>query len=287
MNAPMATPLQRIPCEDSFELAAEVFTATDARGVVVVAPALGVPRRFYSDYARYLCDRGLTTLIFDYRGTGNSIRGPVPGAQIRMADWGRYDIDAMLRWASERLKPRKLYLVGHSAGGQLPALAPGSEMLDALVFIAASAPALRYYPLRDKLGPAFLWHVAVPLFSRGRDHFPSRRLGFSSVDVPTGVMREWAQWSRSQTYLFSPEHQMDTTRYARLSVPLLSYCFLDDGYAPPAAVNALLDHYSAAQIEKREVPRPARGQIGHFGYFRERQRESLWRETADWLTQLG
>lgn len=275
-----------LACKDGYPLVAELFRSENPQAAVVVAAALGVPRRFYADYARHLATQGLTTLIFDYRGTGESTQGTVPGAQMQMADWGRYDIEAALGWCGRELKPKKLFLVGHSAGGQLPALAPSSEKLYGMVLIAASAPSLRYYPLRDKLGPAFLWHVAVPLFSRGRDQFPSKRFGFSSVDVPTGVMRQWAAWSRSPTYLFSPEHQMDTTRYARLSVPLLSYCFLDDGYAPPAAVNALLEHYSAAQIEKREIPKPAKGQIGHFGYFRERQRETLWRDTAEWLLRL-
>lgn len=276
----------RLSCADGYPLAAELHAAPAARGAVLVAPALGVPRRFYSDYARFLATQGFSTLVLDYRGVGDSAQGPVRGALMQMADWGRLDIEAALRWFETQLKPARIFLVGHSAGGQLPALAEASEKLSGMVLVAASAPALRYYPLRDKLGPAFLWHFAVPLFSRGRDQFPSKRLGFSSVDVPTGVMRQWAAWSRASAYLFSPEFQMDTARYARLSIPMLSYCFLDDAYAPPAAVNALLEHYPAAKIEKREVPKPAKGTIGHFGYFRERQRDTLWRDTADWLTRL-
>lgn len=276
----------RIRCRDGFELTADLIAAEQPRGVVVIAAALGVPRRFYAAYAQYLAAQGLTALSFDYRGIGDSRQGPVRGAQMRMADWGALDIDAVLAWAQRELQPQKLFLVGHSAGGQLPGLAPASEKLDGLVLVAASAPRMDYFPLRDKLGPGFLWHVAVPLFSRGRDQFPSKKLGFSSVDVPTGVMRQWAQWSRSSHYLFSPEHGMDTSRYTRLALPLLSYGFLDDGYAPPAAIDALLAHYPAARIEKREIAKPAQGTLGHFGYFRERQRDTLWRDTADWFMRL-
>jgi predicted alpha/beta hydrolase len=275
-----------LTCADGYPLAADWFAAESPRAAVVVAPALGVPRRFYTAFAQYLAARGFDTLVFDYRGIGDSAHGPLRGAQMRMADWGRYDIDAALAACGTRQTGLKRFLVGHSAGGQLPGLAPNSEQLSGLVCVAASAPRLDFYPLRDRLGPAFLWRLAIPLLGRSRDQFPSRRIGFSSVDVPAGVMRQWARWALSSDYLFAPEHGMDTTRYARLALPLLSYGFLDDGYAPPVAIDALLRHYRAAHVEKREIPKPIKGTLGHFGYFRERQRDTLWAETADWLTRL-
>jgi predicted alpha/beta hydrolase len=278
----------RIECTDRQVLAASLFEAGPAPGpVLVVAPALGVPRRFYGAFARFMAAQGMAVLTFDYRGSGGSAEGPVRGCDMRMQDWGERDLEAVLGWALHRYPGRRLCLVGHSAGGQLPGLAPLSERLDAMVLVAASAPHLRHYPLRSWPLLGLTWYLLGPLLSLGRDDFPTRRTGLGSTRVAAGVVAQWARWARSHDYLFDAAHALDTGRYARLALPVLSFCFEDDGYATPAAVDALLCHYPAARIARRVLPRAASGVIGHFGYFRERCRDTLWRETADWLLSAG
>lgn len=284
-TAAMPTETLTLNCADGYPLAATLFRATVPRGVVVLAPALGVPRRFYAAYAAFLAQQGFTALSFDYRGSGDSAEGPLRGRELRMADWGRLDIAAALDWAGSELRPARLFLVGHSAGAQLPGLAPQSERLDGMIFVAGSAPHLRHYPPRAWPMLALTWYLLGPLLAAGRDDFPARRTGLGSTRVAAGVVAQWARWARSRDYLFDVAHGLDTRRYARLALPLLSYAFDDDAYAPPAAVEALLRHYPAARIERRQVPRPARGAIGHFGFFREACAETLWRESADWLRQ--
>ena len=59
----------------------------------------------------------------------------------------------------------------------------------------------------------------------------------------------------------------------------------DDAFAPLPAVEALGRLYPNARWETRRVaPRDVGAKaLGHFGFFRERFRDSLWREAADWL----
>jgi predicted alpha/beta hydrolase len=191
-----------IRCADGVELAATRHAGGD-RAAVLIAPALGVPRRFYDSFAQYLAGRGFDVLSFDYRGLGESGRGCDPAA-IRLADWARLDLDAALRWLWEHTAASRRVLLGHSLGGQLPGLAPESEGLNAMIAIGASAPYPRLYPLLPRLRMLLLWRVLVPLLSRGRSHFPARRIGFSSVDVPAGPMRDWAGWGLRRNYLFDP-----------------------------------------------------------------------------------
>ncbi len=274
-----------IHCADGVELAATRFAGGD-RIAVLIAPALGVPRRFYDALAQYLAGRGFDVLSFDYRGLGDSGADREPGT-IRLADWGRLDLDAALAWLSTNTSARRRVLLGHSLGGQLPGLAPASAHLDAMVTIGASAPYPRLYPLLPRLRMLLLWRVLTPLLTRGRSHFPARRIGFSSVDIPAAAMRDWAQWGLQPEYLFDPALGLDTQRYAQLTVPLLAYSFADDDYAVRPAVEALLQRYASAQIEHRHIGRPqAAGRIGHFGFFHPRMRDSLWRDTADWLDAL-
>jgi predicted alpha/beta hydrolase len=55
--------------------------------------------------------------------------------------------------------------------------------------------------------------------------------------------------------------------------------------APLRAVEALAKLYPNARWETRPLTPHEVGAkaIGHFGFFRERFRDSLWREAADWL----
>ena len=273
----------RIVCDDGYPLGARVFAPPSAAAAMVIAPALAVPARFYAAYARFLAEQGYAVVVFDYRGSGESAHGPRRGRDMRMSDWGRHDLEAVLAWTRRELKPARLFLTGHSAGGQLIGLAPGSERLDGVVLVGATAPHLRYYPPRSWPKLLLTWYAMVPLLSRGRDRFPTRRTGLGNMPVASGAIAQWARWARSRDYLFTAPQGLDLSRYAALKMPLLSYCFLDDSYAPPAAVNALLRHYPAARIDRREVARPAQGSIGHFGYFRETQREGLWLDTLSWL----
>lgn len=271
-----------LSCADGVQLPATIERAPDtSRGSVVIAPALGVPRRFYAKFATALAARGYDTLCFDYRGVGEAAKA-LPPAEVVLADWGRQDLEAALAAARQSFAPTRRFLIGHSIGGQLPGLAPTAQGLDGMVFVAASAPHPSRYALRDRLRIELMWRVLVPLLGRGAI-FPARRLGFASTDLPSSVVRQWAAWGLKPDYLFDPVHGLDLRGYAGLRQPVLAYSFADDGYASRAAVEALHPHYPAVRLEHRHVSPPAGQAIGHFGYFKETQRERLWRETADWL----
>lgn len=271
-----------IATADGLTLQATVFgEPATARASVVIASALGVQRRFYRAFAHALAARGFAVWTFDYRAIGDSPAAPTGPPHMR--DWA-LDIDAVIEAAAAAAPGRKLLLVGHSCGGQLPGLAPGSEKLAGAVLVAATAPRADLYPLAHRIGLGLLWNVLIPWLSRGRDYLPARLMGPASSQFPAGVTREWARWARSRDYLFDPAHGLETSRYARLRLPILSLAFDDDRYAPPRAIEALLRHYPAAQIERR-VLRAADtgGALGHFGFFR--PRPGLWDATLDWMAR--
>jgi predicted alpha/beta hydrolase len=177
-----------------------------------------------------------------------------------------------------------VFLCGHSAGAQVVGLTPHAERLAGLVFIAGPRPHVSQDRGAYRVFSTLWWYVLVPLGSL-LAWFPARKLGFSSVDVPSGVTREWGRWARAPRYLFTPEFGIDTSRYAKLRVPLLAFSFSDDLYTPPASAAALLSEYPNAIVTRRAV-RPADAgarAIGHLGFFREAVRDTLWAETAAWV----
>jgi predicted alpha/beta hydrolase len=284
--SPQAEPLA-LTAADGQTLAASWFgtTSAPATAVLAIAAAMGVPRQFYARFAAHLAQHGIATLTFDYRGTGGSRPTMQRGRDVSLLDWGRQDLEAALTTASRRLPSRPVFLLGHSLGGQIIGLAPASESLAGAVYVAASLPHWRYWPAPGRYALAALWYVVVPTLSAARDTFPARRLRFSSVDVPSGVTRDWAHWARHRRYLFSPELGIDVARYRDLSLPVRAYVPLDDGYCPAAAAAALLDELPLAELECVRID-PAElglGPVGHFGFFREKMRDTLWAEVLAWL----
>ena len=72
-----------------------------------------------------------------------------------------------------------------------------------------------------------------------------------------------------------------------LGARMRAYAISDDPFAPLRAVEALADLYPRSRWETRRLAPRELGvpDIGHFGFFRERFRASLWRESADWLEE--
>jgi len=273
----------RIRCSDGFELPASLFAPAAPRAVLVVAAAMGVPRRYYGKFAADMAARGIAALTFDYRGIGEAAAALRDPAGTTFQDWGRLDLHAVLEHAYAAFPGVPVFLAGHSAGAQIVGLTAHAERLAGLVFVAGPRPHVSQDRGGYRIFSTLWWYVLVPLGSLLR-WFPARKLGFSSVDVPSGVTREWGRWARAPRYLFSPEFGIDISRYGKLRQPLLAWSFSDDRYTPPASAEALLSEYPNARVTRRPV-RPAdvgARAIGHLGFFRESLRDTLWRETAEW-----
>ncbi|HWI38023.1 MAG TPA: alpha/beta fold hydrolase [Burkholderiales bacterium] len=261
---------------DGYRLGATTF-GTGERAVLVM-PATGVPQSYYAKFAAYLAERGFGVLTFDYRGIGRSLSGHVRDVRARMQDWALLDAAAALSF----LGAKRICVVGHSFGGQALGLLPDPTRITAALFVGSQSGYWKNWPL---LGRAWMWpatHVGLPLVSKLHGYFPASRLGFGE-DLPAGVALQWASWCRHPRYLVGALGVEDA--YSKLELPIRAYAITDDAFAPPSAVEALRRLYPNARWETRRVaPRDVGAKsLGHFGFFRERFRDSLWREAADWL----
>jgi predicted alpha/beta hydrolase len=279
-----------VACADGVPLAATAFEPEGRlKGSVVIAPALGVPRAFYAAFARYLAENGYCATTFDYRGIGDSRSGNLKGRGISYADWGRLDLEAVLADAEKRSEGGPLFLVGHSTGGQIIGLAKESEKLSGIITAPSSLAHWRLYPPMRRVFLIFLWYMLIPLVNCFYDYFPARRLGISSVDAPGGAIGDWARWARDPMFLFSPRFGLDTALYARLSMPFLAYCFSDDHYVSRESAERLLSFYPKARVEFRYIDsrKLGAGAIGHFGFFKEKVRDTLWKDALAWMDGIG
>ena len=275
----------RFEALDGYSLGATMHRPKAPSGVgVVIHAAAGVPQEYYAKFAAYLAERGFTTLTFDYRGIGASRPPNLRGFEARMRDWATLDCAAALDFLRREVPDARISVVGHSFGGQCLALVPGFERYASVLAVASQSGYWRHW---SGIGRAGMWlatHLVLPGASNLLGYFPARRLG-QGEDLPAGVATEWARWCRHPGYIVGALGE--EARYAQFRAPLRLIWMADDSYAPRAAANALLGFYPSAATELHEVHPAALGvrKIGHFGFFRERFRATLWKDAADWLAE--
>ncbi|QSQ12527.1 alpha/beta hydrolase family protein [Myxococcus landrumensis] len=272
----------RFKARDGYSLAATLHEPEGSQlgAVVLVSGATGARQRYYSRFASFLAQRGFPTLTFDYRGIGGSRPQSLEGFEARMEDWGSQDLAGAIDMVRERYPDRRLLVVGHSVGGQLLGLAPNAGEVSALLNVAAGSGYYKLFPQSWRMG--LTWKVLMPTLVRAFGKLPG--WAGTAEDLPAGVAEQWARWCLSPDYLLSEGGEPRREAYASLYLPLRAYSFADDEMAPRAAVEHLLSFYADSLMEHRHVsPKDLGRAIGHFGFFRETFRDTLWCEATEWL----
>ncbi len=278
----------RIRARDGVELAGDLFLPGGApRAAVLVASAMGVPRAYYAAFASFLARQGMAALTFDYRGIGGSRRGPLRRLEATLRDWGERDLAGAVDLLRARVPGTPLLWVGHSVGGQLLGIVEDVPIAGALL-VGAQSGHWRLWSGARRAGIFALWHVLIPWLVPLLGKLPAALLG-GGEDVPPGVALEWARWGRERDYVMSYAGPLGGRGFARHQGPIVSYAISDDALAPVRSVEALLGFYATPRKELRLVRPEDVGArvIGHFGFFRGRFEQTLWREAAVFLASAA
>ncbi len=271
----------RITAADGYALSGHVVGAGRSGPVLIINGATGVPQRYYRRFAEWAAALGATAVTYDYRGIGQSRPHRLHGFTGTMRDWGRHDFEGVLRFAHREFPGRPLVSVAHSVGGQLLGQAPSNALLSRVVTVGSQFGSWHLWPAPRKWAMAGLWYGLMPGVTKALGYFPGA-LGVGA-DLPKEVALEWARWCRSRDFFLA--HGITRDGYARLALPMLAFSFSDDTYAPKAAVDALHALYVGAQVERRHLDPRDLGvkSVGHFGFFREQFRKTLWEQLGAFL----
>ncbi len=265
-------------------LAASVFEAPGSDTVVLVNAATGVPRQFYKYFAAYFRDNGWTTVTYDYRGIGESAPPSLRGFTVRMRDWALIDIPEVIDWVSSEFRPRRLFAVGHSFGGQGIGLIERPQRITAMVGVSAQSGYWGVQGGAEKYRARFAVTVLIPVLTRLFGYFPWSRFA-AGEDLPAGVALEWARWCRDRNYLLGDE-TLPLGRYDAFAAPILAYSIEDDDWGTAPAVDDMMRAYR--DVTRRHLVPADYGldKIGHMGFFRSGS-EAIWDEVIAWLEDVS
>ncbi len=274
----------RIPALDGYPLAATLYPAASAGdSAVIISAATAVPRGFYRHYAGHLAAQGHTVLTYDYRGQGESRPARLGGFSARMRDWAEQDMAAVLAWAAGKLQPRRLFVIGHSFGGQGLGLLADTRPVTAMVTLSAQSGYWGLQPGLEKYRVALSVYLVFPALAHLLGYLPWSRL-LRGEDLPKGVALEWARWCRHPDYFFGDRTLASRQNFPRFNAPILAYSFSDDVWGSRRSVDDMMARYTGARVERRHRTPADAGvaRLGHVGFFLPSARK-LWDEVDEWL----
>ena len=111
----------------------------ESRRLVVVNSATAVPRRFYRHYATALARAGFTAITYDYRGTGGSRPESLKNFEALASDWGLLDMAGVVDWVQAEFALERLFMIGHSVGGQVTGLLDNGDAIDGMITMSAQS----------------------------------------------------------------------------------------------------------------------------------------------------
>jgi predicted alpha/beta hydrolase len=273
----------KLVTRDETQIAASLFLPEPHKSnqqTILIASAMGIPRRFYRHYASYLAEEGFVVLSFDYRGIGDSRKGSLWGSEASMADWGGQDLQAALKWLLRQYPQNKLHVIGHSLGGHLLGLAKANEHVSSFMGIASQNIYWQNWPVAQRPAMLLFWHGLLPSTTLAAGYLPSQLFGLGE-QVPKRVAFHWREAGLNPDGTKGVFAGTELDHFDKFKGALRAYSFLGDNMAPQKAVAALLPFFpNASQAEHIHISDKS---VGHLGFFRPAARDTLWQESADWF----
>ncbi len=278
----------RIPAADGFELSAVVLSPKDipVRANIQFHAGTVIKKEFYLKMCSFLASKGYRIILFDYRGVGASKPDSLRGFNASISDWGRKDARGVLDWIKNEYPEVPTHLFAHSMGGQLLGLMSNWNMLDKVIVVASSSGNYHNfepsYRRKVKWSSNIFFPIILPIWGYAPGIFG---LG---EDWPKGVAEEWWKNSRGNTLMAHyMEHQFSDTHYRTVDKEITAWFFPDDIMATPKTLPNYQKSYPNAKVNAYTI-RPAScnlKEIGHFGVFKEKSKDTLWEELDYFFSQ--
>ena len=267
-------------------LSATKFSSERSIGkTLLISSATGVLQKYYQKFAYYFAEQGFIVYTFDYSGIGKS---GSPIAQLlrnstNLKEWGSIDQAALTAYIKKEYPDNEIFLLAHSIGGQIIGFNTHYEMVDKLVLVASQNGYWNYYKGLNKAKMWLFWYLVVPFLTKWYGYFPAKKLGLFE-NLPRNMALQWCKWGKSKDFMMH-DYNQEEYFFDRMELPLLSWSFPKDIYAPKKAVDWLTDQYSSSTKERIHYipPKNQISKLQHFGFFRETFKDTLWKMTLEWL----
>lgn len=224
-----------------------------ASKVLLFFPAMGVEARYYREWARTLADKGFLCCISDHRGHGTSNIRAKRGTDFGYREMIENDYKAAINAVLDFSESEKIYLGGHSLGGQLSCLYVSTRnedlsWLSGIILIAACTIAHKGWSGFQGFAMRLVPYV-FSAASRLLGYFPGKHLMFAGTEARQQML-DWSQSGVKAMYQPLGYQEPLEPEMKKVVKPLISISYEGDDYAPRAAVDNLVSKMSGCQVSR-------------------------------------
>jgi len=220
-----------------------------AYAVFLILPAMGTRASYYRHFAAHFSSHGVAVATIDWRGHGESSVRPDHGV-----DWGYSqlidDVQEVCWLLKKRIHFNRLFLLGHSKGGQVAHLSAAkfSGLIDGVFSVASSDPYFRQWKWYQQL-PFYFASMLVYPISLVIGHFPGYFFGFARREAKT-MIRDWGRAVRNGNFKL----RGDSFNYEKAkeiySGKIVAISIEDDILAPYDAVEFTMKFFPNATLKQ-------------------------------------
>lgn len=279
--------IEHVNLPDGTDLPVRIFATVgsqSAASTVVLWPGLGVAAGYFDLLATRLAEGHINVVIAELRGQGASRPRPSRDSRFGQQALAAEDVPAVLAVARRNFPGARLFLMGHSMGGQIVSMAAArlqarAEAPDVagLILVATGVPYYKLYRggrgMRVALGSLAMHRVA-------------RTVGFWPGTAVEGYGRQSRTLIRDWTVLnrhgrFAPRGgDIDYEQaMADLDLSVFAVTLGADADVPRRVTRALTGKFARARVEHQHVPGP----LGHNDWARDHTVPDL---IIDWIQQI-
>jgi predicted alpha/beta hydrolase len=252
---------------------------------IICNPAMGVPAGYYLPLVSALYDSGLNVITSDLRGLGLSKVRASRATNFGFHEIISYDFKAVIDTVRHQFPGQRIFLLGHSLGGQLSclyaSLNPGS--IAGIILIASCSLYYKGWPFPQSVGILIFEqfsNIVAQLFG----YYPGRLLRFGGQEARR-LIRDWSYQGLTGRYEVAASPYNFESLLGEMRLPVLSISFEDDRYVPRGAVRHLLEKMRAARVTDLTL-KPSDldlNKLGHFGWVK--NAASISPYIINWMNQ--
>jgi len=252
---------------------------------IIISSATGVLQHYYYKFATHFSELGYTVYTFDYSGIGksNSSIAHLKQNTIDLKAWGENDQASVISYAKSENSTYKIIVITHSIGGQILAFNNKISQIDAIITVASQSGYWKHWKGYERFRMYTFWYVMIPALTPLFGYFPAKKIKLFE-NLPKQMAYQWKRWGKHKDYMLS-EFNFENLEFKNFNKHLLVLSFTKDEYASEVAVDWLAEQFINANIERRHIIPEDLGisNVGHFGFFRSKFKDSLWKIVDEWI----
>jgi predicted alpha/beta hydrolase len=274
----------KIMTKDNHIFDLETNYYAECSSIILILPALGVRASFYKTLVQEFCKNKMSVMLMNLRGNGDSSVKVTRGVHFGFNEIINHDIASAVDYISKTYPKKKIYLMGHSLGGQLACLY-ASKFPQKISGIILAASCTVYYKVHTNKLKILIQTQLVRAVTESLGYFPGKRIGFAGTES-VGVMRDWSNNALNGEYIVDGDTTDFGQKLLELKTSVLALSFEGDNLAPRTAVQDLTGRMPKSRISvKHYYPTDlAQKELNHFCWAK--TPKPLISEITNWLTSL-